>query len=201
MIRPRLPELPPWRQRMPGAPWPLGEHGSAAHHEAGHLVTARLVGFAPGNAVVGQENGGRATIGITGKTPDPIDESALEQPMPPVESYADLFGETFEETWPRISGGRSRLESAFDYTTVLLAGRQAELIHAGIEIKEPCVFVLSDSDHDIAIAILARVEELAALGWLQKRARELLTAHWPEVEQQADLIQQAANTTEAAAIA
>lgn len=186
MSRPTPPATPPWRQRMPGEPWPLGERGSAAHHEAGHLVTARLVGFAPGNAVASQEKGGRATIGITGKTPDPIDESELDQPMPPVESYADLFGEIFEETWPRISGGRSRREAAFDYCTICVAGRQAELIHAGIEIKEPCVFVLPDSDHDIAIAILDRVEELAALGWLQKRARELLIDHWDEVEQQAE---------------
>ncbi len=185
MSRQSPPAPPPWRQRMPSAPWPLdGRQGSTAHHEAGHLVTARLVGFTPGNAVASQGKGGRAMIGIDGNAPDPITTDELDRPMPPPEIYAEVF----DQTWPGSWGGRSYQQAAFDYCTVVVAGRQAELINAGVEIAKPCAFPLWDHDHLVAIAILNRVGENAALGWCQARARELLAANWDEVEQQAEKI-------------
>lgn len=162
----------PWR-------WPLHGGGCDAHHEAGHLVVARVLGLpATGAAIF--EGGGLAGL-VSLPDPDECIESHAK-----VLSADDAGHELMAENLLGIAGlvlpDFSEQARAAAIAVMLVAGRQAELIHAGIEIPAGHCLVMRDPDHIQANIVLRQHGRGLGFGWIQRQARHLLKKHWSEVE-------------------
>lgn len=161
--------------------WPLKGEGHLAHHEAGHLVVASLLGMSTGAAVVVPGKGGAAAVGMgthpAPKLPSPID--AAECPPAKFGLVCLMLDASWPECWP----GKTKEQAALDYATMLAAGRQAELIRADFVLKPDQLLRLNDDDHRQMLEILLHVGFMrTAIGWCQHRARVLLLEHWEQVE-------------------
>lgn len=172
------------RVRSPIA-WPLIGYGFLAHHEAGHLVVARQLGMATGKAIV-TETFGLAEIGLGTRGPSPINENAKPTDQP-VNLAAAMFEASYPQHWP----DKTKREAGIDYATMLAAGRQAELIKAGISLASDEYLRISDNDHIQALGLLVHIGyNRHTLGHCQHLARRLLLDHWEQVEIMAARIQE-----------
>ena len=165
--------------------WPLKNSGHAAYHEAGHLVAAHHGGMRTAGAIVHGPTGA-AAVGMGIHAPRSIDKQDLERPATAPGLLADLLTASYPACWP----GKTFEEAGIAYATMLVAGRQAELLHAGIRLTNSQRLVMRDSDHLLAEVVLNRVGlNYLALGYCQQKAREILTDRWDEVQRLADQLQ------------
>lgn len=157
--------------------WPLVGRGNIAIHEAGHLVTASLLGMTTAGAIADSDSG-CAAIGV-GTNPAP----SLKQ-LPDKEPEPDLLAELLKASYPECWPGKTFDQAVIAYATMLLAGRQAELIHADIRVTKGQRLVMRDSDHLLAESLLQRIGySHLAIGRCQHDARVLLKRHWSQVVQ------------------
>lgn len=144
-------------------------------HEAGHLVVAEKLGFDAGRAIVG-DNVAYCTVGMGDGAPPPLEINSSSGSRPG--SLSDLLVASYPWLWP----GKTFQEAGLAYSTMLMAGRQAELIEAGVVLNNTQRLSMRDSDHLSAEAILNRVGlNYLALGHCQHESRVLLKRHWDEV--------------------
>lgn len=152
--------------------WPLMGAGDVAVHEAGHIVVGLALGMPCQNAriVVGGAAGQAGVLSAVGEA------VATPATLRPPEDVADFYRQAAPLVWPDLPPAEAALRSV----TMLLAGRQAELVAAGIRL--PGELRIHDPDHQWGRAILAAAEMRLAMTWAQRMARHLLTCRWPEVE-------------------
>ncbi|MDP2172003.1 MAG: hypothetical protein Q8J96_16465 [Rhodocyclaceae bacterium] len=153
-------------------PWPLMGAGDVAFHEAGHVVIGLTLGMPCHDARITPEG----TAGRAGVM-NPVNDKSITTttPQPPVE-VSEIYQQTSKVIWPGMPPAAAALNNA----TMLVAGRQAELIHAGIRLTG--TLHMHDADHQQARAILLASGQRLAMCWAQRMARHLLTSAWPEVE-------------------
>lgn len=167
------PELPPeaWQRRVfsPHA-WPL-EAGDTAVHEAGHLIAARFVGLPYQGAVITPDGSGRACLFTSPPESVPSKLPAVS------DADVDLF-----DFCQLAFLGIPAAEAALRYVVMLVAGRQAELLHAGIELPSGRFLRMHDPDHLQARELLEKSGQRLALGWAQRQARTILGRDWHQVE-------------------
>ncbi|MBW8457711.1 MAG: hypothetical protein K0M58_04600 [Thiobacillus sp.] len=152
--------------------WPLMDAGDIAVHEAGHVV----VGLALGMPVYGARIAPGGAAGQAGVLSAVGETVATPATLRPPEDVADIYRQAAPLVWPDLPPPDAALRSV----TMLLAGRQAELVAAGIRL--PGELRIHDPDHQWGRAILAAAEMRLAMTWAQRMARHLLTCRWPEVE-------------------
>jgi hypothetical protein len=80
---------------------------------------------------------------------------------------------------------------------MVVAGRQAELLAAGIRLSGE--LRINDPDHQQARAILAATDQRLAMTWAQRQARHLITTAWPGVVAIANTLRQTGTWTNSAA--
>lgn len=148
--------------------WPLLD-SDVAIHEAGHIVVARSLGMPVYDARIAAD----CTTGRAGVLAPAKDTAST--PLTP-EAVADIYRQATPLIWP----GMSTTEAALHYSTMLVAGRQAELIAAGLPLLGE--LRIHDPDHLQARAVLAQSGQRLCMPWAQRMARHLLTAAWAEVE-------------------
>jgi hypothetical protein len=121
-------------------------------------------------------NARMASDGTTGRAGvlAPAGDTATT-PLAP-EAVADIYLLATPLVWPDMSAA----EAALNYATMLVAGRQAELIAAGIPLLGE--LRMHDPDHLQARAILAHRSQRLCMTWAQRMARHLLTTAWADVE-------------------
>lgn len=170
-MKPRI-ELPPpdhLKRVIHGTiSWPPG-NGDTAIHEAGHVVVAMALGMPVHNARIAAD-GATGRAGVLAPAGD-----TASTPLAP-EAVADIYRQATPLVWP----GLNAAEAALNYTTMLVAGRQAELIAAGIPLLGE--LRMHDPDHQQARAILAHGGQRLCMAWAQRMARHLLTTGWADVE-------------------
>ncbi|MDQ1315832.1 MAG: hypothetical protein QG662_1941 [Pseudomonadota bacterium] len=150
-------------------PWPLAE-GSTPYHEAGHLIAGLALGMPCHNARISPDG----TAGRAGVL-NPVGENSITTPPPSPDEVAGIYLQCACVIWP----GLPAAEAALNYAVMLVAGRQAELINAGIRLGGE--LHCHDPDHQQSRAILAATGQRLAMTWAQRNARHILTAKWPEV--------------------
>lgn len=152
--------------------WPLMGAGDVAVHEAGHIVVGLALGMPCQNArmVVGGAAGQAGVLSAVGEA------VATPATLRPPEDVADFYRQAAPLVWPGLPPAEAALRSV----TMLLAGRQAELVAAGIRL--PGELRMHDPDHQQARAILAATDQRLAMTWAQRMARHLLTSEWADVE-------------------
>lgn len=153
-------------------PWPLmGAASDAAIHEAGHVVVGLALGMPCHNARITPEG----TAGRAGVF-NPIGEKSITTTPPRPVEVAEIYQQTALVIWP----GMPPAEAALNNAIMLVAGRQAELIHAGIRLTG--ALSMRDADHMQASSILLASGQRLAMCWAQRMARHLLTSAWVDVE-------------------
>lgn len=170
-MKPRIEPPPPdhLKRAIHGAmSWPLVD-GDIAIHEAGHVVVAMALGMPVHNARIASDG----TTGSAGVL-SPIGHAA-STPLAP-EAVAGIYRQSTPLIWPDLNAA----EADLNYATMLVAGRQAELITAGIPLLGE--LRMHDPDHQQARAILAQSGQRLCLAWAQRMARHLLTTAWADVE-------------------
>jgi hypothetical protein len=170
-MRPRIEPPPPdsIKRAVTGTQaWPLGE-SDISTHEAGHVVVALALGMPVYNARI-------AADGTTGRAGvlAPVGDTT-STPLAP-EAVADIYRQAAPLIWP----GMDTAEAALNYSTMLVAGRQAELIAAGIPLLGE--LRMHDPDHLQARAVLSQSGQRLCMAWAQRMARHLLTTAWADVE-------------------
>lgn len=164
------------RVRVPIA-WPLAGYGHLAHHEAGHLVVARCLGMATGNAIV-RGSVGFAAVGMGTRAPAPVQADTVLKDQPD-----GLVCAMLEASYPAHWPGKTKHQAGIDYATMLTAGRQAELIEADCTLSPDEYLHIRDSDHKQALELLTHLNcSRHSLGYCQHRARRLLLDHWEQVK-------------------
>lgn len=167
--------------------WPLVGSGYIAHHEAGHLVVARCLGMATGNAIV-RADAGFAAIAMGTQPPAPVRADAVPKDQP-----TGLVCAMLEASYPAHWPSKTKHQAGIDYATMLAAGRQAELIEAGHTMRQDEYLRITDSDHKQAVELLDYLGlSRHALGHCQHRAKRLLLDHWEQVATLAASIQETA---------
>lgn len=149
-------------------PWPIGAADNAIH-EAGHLVAARAVGLPARGASIHPDGSGRACLF---SSPNALAPSPLDP------SIDGLLVSIVQLAFP----GLPLCEAARRYSVMLCAGRQAELLHAGITLPTGTELRIHDPDHRQARLLLADTGQRLAMGWVQREARALLFRAWDKVE-------------------
>ncbi|MDP2111388.1 MAG: hypothetical protein Q8N48_00190 [Thiobacillus sp.] len=175
-MKPTIEPIPPdaIKRRVFGIhSWPLAGAGDVAVHEAGHVVVALSLGGLPVYGARIAPDGATGQAGVL----SPVGETvATAATLPPPEHVADIYRQAAPLVWPDLPPA----EAALNYAVMLVAGRQAELIAAGIRLGGE--LRIHDADHQWGRAILAAAEMRLAMTWAQRMARHLLTCRWPEVE-------------------
>lgn len=158
---------------------PDGFAGSIPHHEAGHAVVAIALGLpCHGAQVLGDE--GRCALYAELDAP----HEPLIHPAPP-EHAASVHALA-----ARVYMGQSAEEKdqALAMGTMLMAGRQAELLHAGLKL-DGCLWT---DDHDMHTAkhlLAPHFGAGSAPVWrCQQEARRLLSQHWTAVQAIAEVL-------------
>lgn len=150
--------------------WPLTT-GDVAVHEAGHAVVGLALAMPVHDARITPDGtAGRAGVVC------PLADKSITRPALPPDEVARIYLQAACLIWP----GLPTDDAALNYAVMLVAGRQAELIAAGIRL--PGQLHMNDPDHLQARAVLAVTGQRLAMTWAQRMARHLLTANWPEVE-------------------
>lgn len=159
--------------------WPLHGGGFVAHHEAGHLVIARALGLPATGAAIFEAGGVAGLVSLPDKAACienhakvmTADHAAHEESVTCLVGIAEL-------TLPDLSDE----DRAAAIAVMLTAGRQSELIHAGLELPARAYLSMRDPDHTQAEIVLRQHGRGLGFGWIQRRARHLLGNHWSEVE-------------------
>lgn len=150
--------------------WPL-QAGDLAYHEAGHIVAAKALGMPCHDARISPEG----TAGRAGVL-SPVGDKSITTLPPSPDEVTRVYLQAACLIWP----GLGTADAALNYAVMLVAGRQAELIAAGIRI--PGELRMHDPDHLQARAILTATDQRHATTYAQRMARHLLTSAWPELE-------------------
>ncbi|OYD54328.1 hypothetical protein CGK74_09090 [Thauera propionica] len=166
-----------------GRVYPLGTHPklprtreTVAIHEAGHAAIALALGLPCHSIRI--EGTGRETVGGFAMSPaadlDTIGTPAIHHP-PDTDRAAGLVA--------MLAHARKMppQQAALDLATMAAAGRQAEILAAGL--PWPGALWSEDRDGQDARAYLAVAFNPPPIGFAQRRARALLTHHWPRVQQ------------------
>ncbi|MDX9718944.1 MAG: hypothetical protein RBT67_16375 [Thauera sp.] len=163
--------------------YPLGTHPklprtreTVAIHEAGHAVIALALGL-PCHAIR-IEGTERETVGGFAMSPaaDLATIGAPEIHHPPeTDRTAGLVAMLAHVKQV------STQQAALDLGTMAAAGRQAEILAAGL--PWPGALWSEDRDGHDTRAYLATAFNPPPIGFAQRRARALLTHHWPRVQQ------------------
>lgn len=148
--------------------WPL-QDGDIAIHEAGHIVVALALGMPVHNARIAADG----TTGSAGVLA-PVGYPAATPQSP--EEVANIY----KQAAPLVFPGVPAAEAALRFATMLVAGRQAELIAAGVPLTGQ--LRMGDPDHLQARAILAMTEQRLAMSWAQRMSRHLITTAWADVQ-------------------
>ncbi len=148
--------------------WPLLD-GDVAIHEAGHIFVAMALGMPVHDARIAADG----TTGRAGVLAPAGDTTST--PLSP-EAVAGIYRQATPLVWP----GLNATEAALNYATMLVAGRQAELIAAGIPLFGE--LRMHDPDHLQTRAIFAQSGQRLCMAWAQRMARHLLTMAWAAVE-------------------
>lgn len=168
-MKPRI-ELPPpdyLKRAVTGTQaWQLRD-GDIAIHEAGHVVVAMALGMPVHNARIDGTTGRAGVLAPAGDT--------TSTPLQP-EAVANVY----KQAAPLVFPGVPAAEAALRFATMLVAGRQAELIAAGVQLTGQ--LRMGDPDHLQARAVLAMTDQRLAMSWAQRMARNLLTTAWHDVE-------------------
>ncbi|MDP2111867.1 MAG: hypothetical protein Q8N48_02570 [Thiobacillus sp.] len=173
-MKPTIEPIPPdaIKRRVFGIhSWPLVGAGDVAVHEAGHIVVGMALGMPCPNARISPD-GAAGQAGVL----SPVSAIATADTLPAPENVADIYRQAAPLVWP----GLPSADAALRYATMLVAGRQAELIAAGHRLAGE--LRLNDPDHQQARAILAATDQRLAMTWVQRQARHLLTTAWPDVQ-------------------
>lgn len=150
--------------------WPL-QDGDVAIHESGHIAVGLALGMPSHDARITQDGtAGRAGVVC------PLADKNIARPSLPPDEVAGIYLQCACLIWP----GLPTAEAALCYAMMLVAGRQAELIAAGIRL--PGELRMHDPDHLQARTILCHTGQRLAMTWAQRQARHLLTVAWPLVE-------------------
>lgn len=164
--------------------WPMGNHPklprtreAVAIHEAGHAAVALTLGL-PCHAIQIDGNGA-AAVGGFAMSPaadlDSIGTPDVHLPLPV--DTASLLVQALAR-----AHGLSLEQAAVDLATMASAGRQAEILAAGM--AWPGVLWSEDRDGFCTRAYLAAASgSPVGLGYVQRRARALLTQQWSSVQQ------------------
>lgn len=151
---------------------PAGFIGSLPHHEAGHAVAAMVLGLPCHGATVTGATGACALYA-------PLEPGEEQKPPAAPDFHAEVHKLAARVYLPQAD----ERERSLIMCVILMAGRQAELIHAGLEIEG----VLWGDDHDMqsARALLAPHfgAAPAAVYRCQRDARTLLLGNWLMVEE------------------
>jgi hypothetical protein len=108
--------------------------------------------------------------------PTKTDESIIGvAKLAPVD-VAEIYLQSGRVLWK----GTTDEESAIKFAVMLAAGRQAELLHAGIGLTGE--LRISDPDHRQARELLQRTGQRLSMRYVQLLARHYLSHHWAEVE-------------------
>lgn len=148
--------------------WPLRDTDSAIH-EAGHVVVAMALGMPVHNARISADG----TTGRAGVLA-PVSDNATTVLQP--EAVANVY----TQAAPLVFPGVPAAEAALRFATMLVAGRQAELIAAGVPLTGQ--LRMGDPDHLQARAVLAMTDQRLAMSWAQRMARHLITTAWADVQ-------------------
>lgn len=165
--------------------WPLMGAGDVATHEAAHLVVGRALGMPCHDARITPDGtaGQAGVLGSVGKT------VATPDTLPAPEKVAEVYRLAALVLYP----GLSPAEGALNFAAMLVAGRQAELIRAGIRLDGE--LRMHDADHKWARAVLEAGGRRLAMTWAQRQARHLLTSRWAEVETIAEALRKTGTWT------
>lgn len=167
-------EPPPARslQRVICSPqaWPLAS-GDVAVHEAGHIVVGMALGMPCPDARISPA-GASGRAGVLSAVGETV---ATPATLPPPEDVADIYRQAAPLVWP----GLPSADAALNFVVMLVSGRQAELLAAGIRLSGE--LRMHDVDHLQARAILASTGQRLAMTWAQRMARHLLTSAWGDV--------------------
>ena len=140
---------------------------SLAHHEAGHVVVSLELGLPCESAFIGDTKGGFST------------HFALKPDQ--MGAMSDAESVSFHALAVKVAKPLAdESNRVIDLVTVLMAGVQAQLFHAG----QPLAGMLVINDHDTRQArlLLAGAGHPATLGYCQLRARALLSQQWAQVQ-------------------
>lgn len=152
--------------------WAL-QGGDLAIHEAGHIVAAMALRMPSHDARISPDGtSGRAGV----LSPVGDNSIATPPPSPSPDEVTRVYLQAACLIWP----GLSAADAALNYAVMLVAGRQAELIAAGIRL--PGTLWMADPDHQQTRAILAATDQRLAMCYAQRMARHLLTSAWADVE-------------------
>ncbi|MHB9101303.1 MAG: hypothetical protein ACYC2E_07310 [Sulfuricella sp.] len=88
---------------------------------------------------------------------------------------AHVYQQAAPLVWPDLNAS----QAALNFATMLVAGRQAELIAAGVPLRGE--LRMHDPDHLQAREILAQTNQRLCMAWAQRMARHLLTVAWADV--------------------
>lgn len=142
---------------------------SIAFHEAGHVVVAHAVGLPAVAATVSENRGATA---LTTDQPLAVPSGSVDT------DYQAAFMLLAANVAIPCCAEQDR---ALAVCTMLAAGVQAELLHAGLSADG--VMHLDDRDTREACAILRMTfGTTTPLGWCQATAKAHLTRHWERVE-------------------
>lgn len=152
---------------------PASFTGSLPHHEAGHAVAALVLGLPCEGAFVRAE---KAAGGFYMHPPSESESAAAPDSTP---EFIAALDELVARVHLPAAGEKDR---ALAMGTMFAAGREAEMIHAGLRL-DGCLLGV-DSDTHRARAMLAAHwgAGTAALYHCQRQARQLLETHWTAVE-------------------
>ncbi len=150
--------------------WPL-QAGDVAIHESGHIIVGLALGMPCRDARITPEGtAGRAGVVC------PLADKSITRPALPPDEVARIYLQAACLIWP----GLPTDNAALNYAVMLVAGRQAELIAAGIRLQGE--LRMHDPDHLQARAVLCHTGQRLAMTWAQRQARHLLTTAWTDVE-------------------
>lgn len=172
--------------------WPLTGTSDLAVHEAAHVVVGLALGMPVYDARI-VADGAAGQAGVLFAVGETVATVATPATLQPPEDVADIYRQAAPLVWP----GLPSADAALNYAVMLVAGRQAELIAAGIRLSGE--LRVHDPDHQQARAILAATDQRLAMTWAQRKARHLLTTAWPEVEAIANTLRKTGTWTNSAA--
>jgi len=172
MISTPIPEPAPpddWRRRVFAEQAWEPAAADATVHEAGHIVAAMAMGMPVHDAIVAESGAGRAGVFA------PVRDILAETQPPPAADVRDAYLDVICLVWRGVATG----EAVRRYAVMLTAGRQAELMAAGVALVGE--LHMHDPDHEQARALLDATGQRLALGYCQRLARHVLSASWRRV--------------------
>lgn len=164
--------------------WPMGTHPklprtreTVAIHEAGHAVVARTLHL-PCHAI---RIAGQAQEAVGGFVMSPAADLNIIG-TPAIHSPAPIGYTTSLVHALAQAKHQSREQAALDLATMSAAGRQAEILAAGV--PWPGTLWSEDRDgHDTRAYLAVAYPAPLGIGYVQRRARALLLQQWASLQQ------------------